>query len=68
MSRKKQILGEPLEERVNDLYKRLNLLLNHLNLQYIPESTETKGARLEEKNKRKGDWAVNIEDYLAKTQ
>jgi hypothetical protein len=41
------ILG--LNKRTEILIKKLDLILDHLNLQYVPESTETKEARLEEK-------------------
>jgi len=42
--------AEGVNKRLYSLEKKLNLLLDHLNLQYVPESTETKEARLDKKS------------------
>lgn len=37
-------------QRLNELDKKLNLILDHLNLQYIPETEKKEPAKLVEKN------------------
>ncbi len=59
MLEKASALQDQNRRDYNDLYMKINLILDHLKLRYVPEKESTEPARLEEK---KSEWQIAVEN------